>query len=111
MTRYTVSDIKAANKAAGQFFFERSAMRFFDSRIERGGPYCGPAGVFFVTSEQFHGSQGSAPRKYTVRQFDPTTGSVDTPGKFNDILYLGDARDEARKAARGILMECSAAIG
>jgi hypothetical protein len=102
--RYTISDIKAANRDASQFFFSRSTMRFFDSRIER-GVYCGPGGVFFVTSEQFHGSAGSESRKFTVRQFDPATAHIRTFGAFNDLLDLADARQVARDAARAAILK------
>jgi hypothetical protein len=97
----TITEIKQSNKEAGYHFFDRSTMRFFDSRVER-GVYSGPGGVFFVTSEQFHGSGGYvAPRKFTVRKFDPTNGDVDTFGQFNEIKSLEDAREIARKSAKG----------
>lgn len=98
--QYTITDIKAANKAAGLNFFERGTMRFFDSKVAS-KPYSGPGGVYFVTSEQFHGSDGhSAPRKYTVRKFDPATGVVNTPGAFN-AMSMEQARWMARDLARG----------
>ncbi len=100
--RYTIADIRAANARAGLHFFDRDSMRFFDSRIARGGPYCGPGGVYFITSEQFHGSQGSAPRAFTVRSFDPATGEVETARgcAFNSIRDIDDARALARQYAR-----------
>lgn len=101
MTHYTIADLKAANARAGFHFFERATMRFFDSRIVPAGPYCGAGGVYFVTSEQFHGSQGSEARKFTVRQFNPTTGDIDTAGRFNEIRTIEDARVTAKAFARG----------
>jgi hypothetical protein len=94
----TIAEIKQANYAAGQHFFERSTMRFFSSTVL---PYVynGPGGIFFVTSEQFHGSQGSAPRRYTVRQFMPETAEIKTFGPFNK-LDKERARKLARTAAR-----------
>jgi hypothetical protein len=43
----TISEIKAANKAAGLFFFERKTMRFFESKAF---PYV-YGGRYFVTYE------------------------------------------------------------
>lgn len=98
--RYSMSDIRQMNAANGLNFFDRGAMRFFDSRIESSA-YNGVGGVFFITSEQFHGSMGIvSPRKFTIRQFIPGTGAVETFGKFNDINYIEDARFMARAAAR-----------
>jgi hypothetical protein len=98
-TRYTISDIKAANKAAGRFFFERDTMRFFNSRVFR-SVYQGPGGVYFVTSEQFTGSDGvKAPRTYKVREFDPETGNVSTFGR-ETFARLDDARSVASTAAK-----------
>lgn len=59
----TMNEIKRANENLGRFFFSPDTMQFFDSRVE-GGPY---HGRLFVTSEQFHGSQGDGPRKFKVR--------------------------------------------
>ena len=97
-TRYRIADIKRQNAEAGQHFFERSTMRFFDSRIES-QPYHGPGGIYFITSEQFHGSQGSAPRKYTIRQFNPENGHVWTASEFNKLDCIDDAREAARSLA------------
>lgn len=110
MTRYTIADIRAANARAGLHFFDRDTMRFFDSRIVPAGPYSGPGGVYFVTSEQFHGSQGSAPRAFTVRTFDPATGEVETArGQcgFNSIRTIEEARALARQYARAGVPEVS----
>lgn len=100
MPRYaTMADIRASNRQFGFHFFDRSTMRFFDSVVER-GLYKGVGGVFFVTSEQFHGSTESAPRKYTVRKFDTSTADIKTVGKFNTIRWLEDARTLARSYAK-----------
>lgn len=78
---WTVADIKAANKRKGGHFFDPSSMRFFSSRIGK-KVYSGPGGVFFTTSEQF---DAGSPRLYTVREFVPETGDVDTVGEFNEL--------------------------
>lgn len=100
-TRYTMADIRSANKAAGHHWFDPSSMRFFNTIVSR-SVYQGPGGVFFVSSEQFVGSQGADPRKYTVRTFDPANGHVGTLGEFNVIRTIDEARSIAKAAARGI---------
>lgn len=92
--RYTMAEIKAANAAAGFNFFSRDTMRFFNSRIES-TPYCGPAGVFFITSEP-KGFSDVVIRGYTVREFHAESGNVTTLARFN---HLDDARKAARDAA------------
>ena len=97
---YTISDIKEINAAHGLHFFERSTMRFFRSKTER-GVYQGPGGIYFITSEQFVGSDGHAePRKYTVRCFSPESGCCQTVGPFNEIRNIKDAREAAKGYAR-----------
>lgn len=98
--QYTISDIKGINADHGLHFFERSTMRFFRSKVER-GVYQGPGGVYFITSEQFVGSNGIADaRKYTVRRFVPETGECSTVGPFNECSDLKDARDSAKSYAK-----------
>ena len=101
MPRYrTMADVKRSNQEAGFHFFDRATMRFFDSRIES-GLYRGPGGVYFITSEQFHGSTGNQARKFTVRRFNTGTADIDTVDHFNEILFIEDARTLARYAAKG----------
>lgn len=90
----TISEIKAANKAAGQHFFDPDAMRFFRSRVLRGVI----GGRFFITSEQFVPSDGTPePRRYTIRVIDER-GHVDTLGDFQAYSTPAQARAAARKA-------------
>jgi hypothetical protein len=97
----TIDDIKRMNRSAGRYFFGPATMRFFRSRIGS-TVYEGPGGVYFVTSEQFVPNSGRPhPRLYTVRQFDPATGDVDSLGEFNQ-LTKGRAHRIARKLAAGI---------
>ncbi len=95
---WTVTDIKEANREAGYHFFDRDSMRFFDSRVH--GVYQGLGGVYIITSEQNHGSTGSAPRLYTVRQFNTATAEVDTVGNFQGFASLQDAREDAKSRAK-----------
>ena len=81
----TVSEIKAANAAAGYYFFSRDTMKFFRSRVGA-TVYEGRGGIYYVTSEQFVGSDGSSgPRRFTVRQFNPDCGDINTVGPFNEM--------------------------
>lgn len=78
----TINEIKAANKAAGFFYFEPDTMRFFDSRVESPVYPDEKGGAYFVTSEQFHGSQGSEPRFWTVRHCN-SAGAISTARGFD----------------------------
>jgi hypothetical protein len=89
-----IDDIKMRNHAAGFYFFEPATLRFFDSRT-LSEVYQGPGGVFFVTSERFHGSTYTGPRLYTVRKFNPVTADIDTHGEYNKLTKY-----QAQKAAR-----------
>lgn len=81
-------------------YFEPATMRFFNSRIEP-RVYQGAGGIFFVTSEQFHGSDGrSNLRKWSVCKFKPETGDIDRHGPFNEMNRT-DAMRMAKRAARG----------
>lgn len=94
-SRWTITAIKAENKKKGQHFFKAGTIRFFDSRIETKA-INGPGGVFFVTSEQFHGGPlGNGPRLFTVRQFKPETGRIATVGFFQPYKTLEDAKSAA----------------
>jgi hypothetical protein len=84
MASIAMSIVRAANAAAGHYWFERGTMRFFRSRVGRMA-YRGPGGVYFVSSEQFVGSDGRAhARKFTVRRQN-ADGSIDTVGAFNEL--------------------------
>lgn len=85
----TIAAVRRANKAAGYHFFDRSTMRGFRSIVGRtvyGGRY-------FITSEQFVGSDHTAaPRKYTVREAKPG-GDINTVGQFQAYRSAVAARD------------------
>lgn len=79
--RWDMTAIRAANALVGGHWFDRNTLRFFRSQVLR-TVYQGPGGVYFVSSEQF---DDTSPRRFTVRQFDPATGDVDTFGEFNEL--------------------------
>jgi hypothetical protein len=98
--RYDIGNIKQALP----HFFSKSAMRGFSSRVSS-QVYESEAGVFFVTSEQFTGSNGrSAPRMFTVRQFIPattdTSADVRTITAFNTIEHRALAHRVATLCAK-----------
>lgn len=102
------STIKARyNPGIGRHFFDRDTLRFFRSKLPRVG-YEGQGGVYFVTSEQFVGSNRVAsPRKYTVRKLEGE-GRIETVGKFNEMEraeavalakhYAGDGAQQKQAA-------------
>lgn len=79
----SIDEIKAANKAAGQHFFDDETMEFFDSKIESGVI----SGRFFITSERFM----LDPRRYTVREVIGNDGRVVTASEFNRYETQEDA--------------------
>ena len=83
MNYYSMEDIKRATEDAGRYFFSPGAMRFFKSRVGD-TVFQGIGGIYFVTSEKF---DWQSPRNYTVRQFNPETGKIDTIGDFNELSY------------------------
>jgi hypothetical protein len=93
----SIDAIKRANRQAGSHFFDPSTLRFFDSRVLSGVI----GGRYFITSERFHGSDGSVdPRRYTVRIADDA-GRVDTVGDFQEWPTARQARAAAKRIARG----------
>jgi hypothetical protein len=92
-----ITDIKRANKAAGNHWFEPATMRFFNSKVES-RIYEGPGGVYFVTSER---RERDMPKRYSVRVFDPSTGDIDTVGEFQEFSGLHNARATAHTLAAG----------
>jgi hypothetical protein len=100
---YSIRAIKAANEAAGQFFFSPSSMAFFQSRVSHKlhGPY-------FVTSERPRWDH-NASRRYTIRKVEDN-GAVDTIGEFG---AFASSREAHREAARLWEADCrqSAHVG
>ena len=95
-------DLENTNSRAGYHFFEPGSMRFFRSRIGNVHPL--PFGALFITSEQFHGSNGYiAPRLYTIRHMLPS-GDVDTlcghATGFQQFATSAQANRFARKIAK-----------
>lgn len=81
-SRVPMQTIRSRNAIRGHHFFEPGTMRFFRSRAASYGYLAADGKVYFVTSEQFTGSDGRAsPRRYSVCVQNPD-GDIDTVGEF-----------------------------
>lgn len=97
----SMEQLRTAVMNSGNHFFDRGAMRFFDSRI--GGTLYGER--FFVTSEQ----SPNAPRRYTVRFVRKTLASdgdwhmtVTEASNFQEFATHKQAVRFAERAAQRI---------
>jgi hypothetical protein len=99
---HDLSDIRSHYERGegGRHWFDPSTMRFFRTRLPQTA-YTTDDGSrsYFVTSEQFVGSQGAAPRKYSVRCYDWTTRDISTIGEFNVIASRSTATARAKALA------------
>lgn len=86
----SIAEIREANKAAGQHWFEKDTLRFFDGIVPEDQPIV--HGRFFVSSEQF---DSRSPRMHTLRYANPDA-AINTVGDFQQF----DSFDEAREALR-----------
>ncbi len=86
VTVWSIDAIRTANRMSGGHFFDADTLRFFSSRILP-TVHQGRYGVYFVTSERF---DEDTPRRYTVRRFDPATGSVDTVSVTGSVGAVSD---------------------
>jgi hypothetical protein len=89
----TMADVKDANRRIGNHWFDRSTMRFFNTKIESGLI----GGKYFITSERYDDDR---PRLFTVRRADPD-GTIDTVGEFQGYHSREDAREAIREAMKG----------
>lgn len=90
-TFYTISEIKDANRAIGNYWFTKDSMRFFNSRVLP-VVYCGH---YFISSEQ----DGTKPRFYTIR-FAMSDGSIETVGDFQQYSTAGEAKKAIKTAKK-----------
>jgi len=87
---HTLDQIKRAAMGAGSHWFDKSALRFFSSRIgDKVHPV--PGGALFVSSEQF---DYQSPRLYSVRSCT-FNGEIDTVGEFQQYATNRDAHNAA----------------
>lgn len=91
----TITEIKQANRAAGDHWFDAATLRFFLSRVAPSVI----AGRLFISSEQFKDSTGErAERRYTVR-IATDHGAIEDASEFQQFATLDEARRWARQAA------------
>lgn len=88
--QWTVDAIRQAMTASGSHWWDKSAMKFFGTRVLP-TVYQGRGGIYFVTSEQPpHGERG-----FTVRQYRENRNDIKTIGNVAD-----HSRDEAMEIAK-----------
>jgi len=86
--------IKAKNKAEGGHFFDKDAMRFFNSRIEVKKAKVKGRKAFFVTSERFNETY---PKKYTIHMMNLDTGRTDAQGEFQKYKSREEALSDLKE--------------
>jgi hypothetical protein len=82
----SISEIREANKAINNHWFDRKTMSFFNTRIETAVL----KGRFFVTSEKT--GFASSSRKCTLRMAKED-GSIKTIGEFGQFYDVASAKD------------------
>jgi hypothetical protein len=89
----SIKSMKARNKAAGFHWFDKAAMRFFNTAIET----VPNKDYIFITSDYM---DDPAEKRYTLRWFDPQTSKVETLGDFQAYETI----EQARQARRGVIV-------
>lgn len=90
----SVPQMRVAVTNSGSHFFDRAAVRFFNSKVE--SPII--ASHFFITSERM---EKSDPKRYTIRYFEQTNGEMMCSrelGEFQEFETLAAAKTALRKA-------------
>lgn len=95
--RWTINEIKQAARNAGSHWFDPDTMRSFGTEVLP-SVYQGRGGVFFVTKDDQY--RRELPKRFTVRQFDPTDASIDTFSELNQYADEDDAIEAAKDAAQ-----------
>ena len=96
----TIADVRAANKAIGNNWFDRGTMKWWKSRIESSLI----AGRYFITSEDEFAIDGRQPKRiYAVREAQ-TDGSIKTLAS-----HLGCKEDAKDFIAAQKVRDCVAA--
>lgn len=97
---YSIEEIIQANRREGGHFFDREALRFFNSRI--GSSVYG--GRFFITSEQF--DRDLSPRLYTIREC--INGRIEEVGDFQQYATGSQARAALKRHLEKLSEEVAA---
>ena len=91
---HTLDQIKRAAASAGSHWFDKSALRYFSSRISS-HVYSVPGGALFVSSEQFKGFGSEDGRRLFSIRSCSFEGSIDTVGEFQEHESSKAAHKEA----------------
>lgn len=100
----TKTEIKMINKANGGHFFDKGAMRFFNSRLATSGHVVREF-AYFITSERF---DWHSPRFYTIRAMDINSGEVQTMGTFREYNTLKEAKAKLAAMVKELNRQLSA---
>lgn len=92
---FTKAQMTSINKQHSGHWFDKDAIRFFNSRVHGQTNKYG----LFISSEQY--SDGT-PRMYTVRLFHPATGSVYSVSDFQQFATLAEAREYRDNLTRAL---------
>lgn len=95
----TIAEMRAANRRAGQFWFEPSTLAFFSSKIHT-PLYPVAEGAYFVTTEQAPASRDYRPAAMHSVRFMDASGQVETVGEFQEYGLLSDALTAAKTMQR-----------
>lgn len=91
----SIAEVKRVNREHGRYYFSPDTMRFFSSRTSRQAYKVGNK-AYFITSERNKHSS-NAPRKWTIRVIDLTTGRVDTVGEWQKFNTPGEAKKQLKQ--------------
>lgn len=87
----TIAELKATNKANGNFWFDPDTMRFWRSKIHGGIR----REKYFITSED---DFSRTRRLFSIRTFN-AQGEIDTIGKFQAYATLTEAVEALKEIA------------
>jgi hypothetical protein len=94
MKKLTIGQMKELNKAKGGHWFDRSAMRFFNTKIETQPN----AENIFITSEYMENPND---KKYSLRWFNTEAHDVTTLGEFQAYRTLDSAKEARKEFTKG----------
>lgn len=94
--RTFIHDVKECAQICKSHFFEKGAMRFFNSRVGETAYLDGRGGAYFVTSEKGPNNR----RAYSVRHYNPERCAIDTVGEFQAYRTLAQADGAAKRIAK-----------
>lgn len=87
--------IKECAERCSSHWFDKSSMRFFNSRVADMGYLDGRGGALFTSSEK--GPNGV--RAYSIRRYDPKRCGIETVGKFQRYGSKAEAEKIAERIA------------